>query len=229
MAATQCATCSGQDLAFEQCALRVERAELFFRNAVHRGALRAPTAGEDAAAADDSVGVHAVDADAVLTELGREESHLVGLVRFRRAVRDVVRTGEHRVLRDDVHDVARQALLHHHPSRSLRDEEAALRHDVVLEVPLLLGRFEQRLGDGESGVVDDEVDATESEDGRVDCGLHLRGVGHVGGDADRDVGASHVARRGERALVVEVGDGDAGTFGCELEQRWHGRCRSPRR
>ena len=63
----------GQHLALEERALRVERAELFLGYAVDRRALRAPPAGEDAAAAHDAVGVDAVDADAVLAELGREE------------------------------------------------------------------------------------------------------------------------------------------------------------
>ena len=55
----------GQHLALEQRALGVERAEVFLGHAVHRGALRAPTAGEDAGPAHHAVGVHAVDPDPV--------------------------------------------------------------------------------------------------------------------------------------------------------------------
>ena len=77
----------GQHLALQQRALRVERAELLLRHAVDGGALRAPPAGEDAAAPHDAIGVDAVDPDAVLAELGREQPHLVRLVGLGRAVR----------------------------------------------------------------------------------------------------------------------------------------------
>ena len=88
----------GQHLVLEQGPLRVVLAELGLLDAVDRGALRSPAAGEDARAADDRVGVDAVDPDAVLAEFGREQPHLVRLVGLGGAVRDVVGARRGRVL-----------------------------------------------------------------------------------------------------------------------------------
>ena len=125
-----------QHLALEQGALGVELAEVLLLDAVDRGALGAPAAGEDAGALDHAVGVDAVDLDAVLAELGGQQPHLVGLVGLGRAVRDVVGPGEERVLRGDVDDVAAHLLLDQHLRRGLGDQERALGHHVVLEVPV---------------------------------------------------------------------------------------------
>ena len=81
----------GEDFAFQQGALGVVLAEVFFVDAVDRGAFGAPAAGEDAGAADDAVGVDAVDLDPVLAEFGGEQPDLVGLVGFGGGVGDVVR------------------------------------------------------------------------------------------------------------------------------------------
>ena len=81
----------GEDFAFEEGALGVVLAEVFFVDAVDGGPFRAPAAGEDAGAADHPVGVDAVDFDPMLTQLGGEEPDLVGLVGFGRGVGDVVR------------------------------------------------------------------------------------------------------------------------------------------
>src|SRR6184192_4298148 len=96
----------GEHLALEEGPLGVELAQLVLGYAVHGGALGAPPAGEDAGPAYDAVGVDAVDADAVLAQLGGEQPYLVRLVGLCRAVGDVVRPGEHRVLGGDVDDVA---------------------------------------------------------------------------------------------------------------------------
>ncbi len=160
----------GQHLALEQRALGVERAELVLGDAVDGGTLGAPAAGEDAAALHDAVGVDAVDPDAVLAELGGEQPDLVGLVGLDGAVGDVVRSGEHGVLRADVDDVAAEALVDHRPRRGLGDEEAALGHHVVLQVPVGFGGVEQRLGDRQAGVVHDEVEPAEGEQRGVDGG-----------------------------------------------------------
>ena len=81
----------GQDLALEQRPLGVELAELVLGDAVGPGPVGAPALGEDPRAADDAVGVDAVDPDPELAELGGEQPDLVGLVGLRRAVGDVVR------------------------------------------------------------------------------------------------------------------------------------------
>ena len=206
--ATASATCSGSTSRFEQRALRVERAELVLGHAVDGGALRAPAAGEDAAAAHDAVGVDAVDPDAVLAELGGEQPHLVGLVGLRRAVGDVVRAGEHRVLRDDVDDVAAEALVDHRLGRGLRHEEAALGHDVVLEVPVALGGLEQRLGDRQAGVVDDRSTPPNASSVASTAASHRGRVGHVDRDADGDV---VVAELGGRRLAPCRGRGRRST------------------
>ena len=163
----------GQHLALEQGALRVERAELVLGDAVDGGPLGAPAAGEDAAAADDAVGVDAVDADAVLAELGGEQADLVGLVGLGGAVGDVVR--------------ARRTARSWRRCRRCRRRGAGRSSPVAAawatrKLPLAitscwrsqscLGRLEQRLGDREPGVVDDEVDAAEGEQRGVDGGPH---------------------------------------------------------
>ena len=180
--------------------------------------MRAPAAGEDARAADDAVGVDAVDPDAVLAELGGEQPDLVGLVGLGRAVGDVVRAGEDGVLAGDVDDVAAHALLDHAPRRRLAgDEERALGHHVVLEVPVGLGGLEQRLGERQAGVVDDEVDAAEGEHGRVDRGL--RPASSSVTSAATPIATSRAADLGGGGLArfaqVEVGDDDAGALGGE--------------
>ena len=197
-AKTAAATCSGQDLALEQRPLGVELAELVLRDAVGPGPVGAPALGEDPRAADDAVRVDAVDPDPVLAELGGEQPDLVGLVGLGRAVGDVVRAGEERVLADDVDEVAAHRLVDQDPRRLARDEERAAGHDVVLEVPVADRRLEQRLRDRQAGVVDDEVDAAEGEHGPPEGVGDLRLVGHVGDDADRDVGAAELARRRPR-------------------------------
>ena len=103
--------------------------------------------------------------------------------------------GEHRVLRRDVDDVAAHGLLDQHRRRRLRDQERALGHDVVLEVPVLLGGLEQRLRERDSGVVDDDVDAAEGEHRLPDGRRDLLGRGDVHGHADRDIRGSRARPR----------------------------------
>src|SRR5690606_1433339 len=67
----------GQHLALKQRPPGVELAELLLLDAVDGGALGAPPAGEDARSADHPVGVDAVDADAVLAQLGGQQPDLV--------------------------------------------------------------------------------------------------------------------------------------------------------
>ena len=62
-------------------------------------------------------------------------------------------------LRGDVDDVAAHPLLDQHLRRGLRDQERALGHDVVLQVPVGLGGLQQRLRERQPGVVDHQVDA----------------------------------------------------------------------
>ena len=79
-------------------------------------------------------------------------------------------------------------------SRATRNEPAG--HHVVLEVPVVDGRLEQRLRDRQPGVVDDDVDAAEREHARRRTAARdLRLVGDVAGDADGDVRAADLARR----------------------------------
>ena len=78
-----------------------------------------------------------------------------------------------------------------------------------------LGRLQQRLGDRQPGVVDDEVDAAEGEQRGVDRGPHGVGVGDVDGDADGDVGAAELGGRRGGLVDVEVGDDDARAVGGE--------------
>ena len=77
---------------------------------------------------------------------------------------DVVGPGEHGVLRGDVDDVPAHGLVDHHPRRLAGDEERAPGHHVVLQVPVLGGGLQQRLGQRQPGVVDDQVEPAEGED-----------------------------------------------------------------
>ena len=79
----------------------------------------------------------------------------------------------------------------------------------------LLGGLEQRLGDRQAGVVDDEVDPAERQSRGVDRGLHGVGVGDVGHDRDRPVRAADPRGHLLRALGVQVGDHDARALGAE--------------
>jgi hypothetical protein len=76
----------------------------------------------------------------------------------------------------------------------------------VLEVPVLFGGFQQRLGDGQAGVVDHQVQAAEREHGFLDCSGDLRFVGHVDLDADGDVGTAQFLGHLLRVLKVQVGN-----------------------
>ncbi len=96
-----------------------------------------------------------------------------------------------------------------------RHEERALGHHVVLQVPVGLGRFQQWLGDRQPCIVDDEVDAAESECRRVDGRLHRAGVRNVGCDSDRCVSRPDALRDGRRGRAIEVGDDHAGALGTE--------------
>ena len=69
-----------QDLALEQGALRIELAQLLLLYPIYRGALRPPALGEDPRATHHRVGVDAVDPDAVLAQLGRQQPDLVSLI-----------------------------------------------------------------------------------------------------------------------------------------------------
>jgi hypothetical protein len=141
----------------------------------------------------------------VLAQLRRQKADLMGLVRLGRPVGHVVRPGEDGVLRHDVDDVAAEALGDHRRRRGLGDEEAALGHDVVLAIPLRLGGLEQRLGDGQPGVVDHQVDPAEGEHRPVDGLGDQPRVGHVDPDTQRDVGPADLRRRRPRPFHVEVG------------------------
>ena len=143
----------------------------------------------------------------------------MGLVGLGRAVRHVVGAGEHGVLAGDVDDVAAHALRDHGPGGLARDEERSTGHHVVLHVPVRHRRVQQRLGDGQAGVVHDEVDATERERRGPDRRRHGRLVGHVDGDRDGGIRSADLGRDGGRAGCVPVGDDHAGAFGREPQGR----------
>ena len=72
-----------QHLALQQRTGGEVLAELLFGDAVDRGSLGTPAAGEDARATDHSVGIDAVHLDAVLPQLRGEQSNLMRLVGLR--------------------------------------------------------------------------------------------------------------------------------------------------
>ena len=150
----------GQHLAFEQRALRVEGAELGLRDAVDGRALGAPAAGEDAGTADHAVGVDAVDPDAVLAQLGGEQPDLVRLVGLGRAVGDVVRPGEDASSCWRCRRCRRRcpcAIMTRAASRATRNEPLAITSCCTSQSAST--GLQQRLGDGQPGVVDDQVHA----------------------------------------------------------------------
>src|SRR6185312_5141581 len=113
---------------------------------------------------------------------------------------------------DDVDEVTTHRLVDHDPGRLARDEERAAGHHVVLEVPVTDRRLEQRLRDRQPGVVDDEIDATEGEDGGTEGGHDLLLVRDVGGDTDRRVRPAQLAGDGLGAGRVDVRNDHAGAF-----------------
>ncbi len=203
----------GQDFALEQGPPGVVRAELVLGYPVDRGPLGTPAAGEDAGAADHAVGVDPVDPDAMLAELGGEQAHLVRLVGLGGAVGHVVRPGEHRVLAAHVHDVAAHPLGHHDPGRLAGDQEGASRHHVVLHVPVGRGGFEQRPGDGQSGVVDHEIHAAEGQGRDPERLGHAGLVGHIRGDAHGGIRGADARGHLAGRVAVPVGDHHAGSLG----------------
>ncbi len=106
-------------------------------------------------------------------------------------------------------------LADHHLRGGLGHQERALGHDVVLQVPVLLGGFQERLGDGEPGVVDHQVQSAEGQDGFLDGRGDLGFVGDVGLDADRDVGAAEFRGHGPGVVQVQVRDDHARAVGGE--------------
>src|SRR5580693_5778190 len=102
---------------------RVERAEFLLGHAVDGRPLRAPAAGEDSGAADDTVRIDAVDPDAELAELGGQQPDLVRLICLGRAVGDVGRAGRDGILAADVDDVAAHALRGHNAHGLPGDQE----------------------------------------------------------------------------------------------------------
>jgi hypothetical protein len=203
----------GQHLAAQQGSLGVVGAQFLLLDPVDLGPLGPPAAGEDPGAADDPVGVDAVDPDAVRAELGREQPDLVGLVGLRGRVGDVVRAGEDGVLAGDVDDVAAELLRDQHPGGLPGDQERALGHHVVLQVPVPHGGLQQRRGQRQPGVVDHQVDPAEGQHPgrhrRRDGGL----VRHVGLHGDGFVSSAEFLGDGLRAVQVEVGDHDTAALG----------------
>ena len=82
--------------------------------------------------------------------------------------------GEDRVLGRDVDDVAAEFLLDQHLRRRLGDQEGAFGHHVVLQIPIGDGGVQQRFGQRQAGVVDDQIQPAEREHRRVDSSLHGR-------------------------------------------------------
>src|SRR3546814_6000475 len=59
----------------------------------------------------------------------------------------------------------------------LADQEAALQVGVQYRVPVRLGHLQERLGDGDAGVVDQHVDRPQRVLGRIEGGADRGGVG----------------------------------------------------
>src|SRR5690625_1820266 len=134
----------GEHFSCQSGALRVGGAQVFFLDAVGRGAVGAPPGGEDTRALHHAVGVDAVDLDSVFTQFDGQQAHLVGLVGLGGGVGDVVGPGEHRVLGGDVDDVSAHVLFDEDLRGGLGDQEGALGHHIVLAVPVRFGGLQQR-------------------------------------------------------------------------------------
>ena len=81
--------------------------------------------------------------------------------------------------RADVHD-APPARSHHHPSGRLQGEVQTLEVHADLRVPVLFGGLEERAGNGDAGVVDENVEMTAApHHDRRDHGPNGGSVGHV--------------------------------------------------
>ena len=83
----------------------------------------------------------------------------------------------------------------------------------MLQVPVVLGGVEQRLGDRQAGVVDDEIHTTEGQHCRRERGRDLTFIGDVDRHCDSDIGGSDLGRNLRRAGSVDIGDHDTGALG----------------
>ncbi len=85
--------------------------------------------------------------------------------------------------------------------------------DVDDQIQFFRRRFLEGLGNGRSGIVDEDVEATEGRHGLLDGVLYGRRIGGIGldgqGVAARFLNAFHDRRGGLRTF--RIGDGDAGT------------------
>src|SRR5699024_87760 len=205
----------GEHFAFEQGALGVEGAEVFFLDAVGRGAVGAPSGGEDARALHHAVRVDAVDLDSVFAQFDRQQPHLVCLVGLGGGVGDVVGPGEDGVLGGDVDDVPAHVLFDEDLRSGLGDQEGALGHHIVLAVPVGFGGFQQRARERQAGVVDHQVHPTEGEDRLLQGGGDRLAVGNIHSDPDRDIGATDALGDLPGFVCIQISDDDAGTFGGE--------------
>ena len=91
-------------------------------------------------------------------------------------------------------------VLDHVPRRRLRDAPRAVQVDLDHLLPVFLGVLEQRLGDGDAGVVDDDGDRAERCGRLVERRGDARSIRYVerdGLDADA-VGASAILHRSQR-------------------------------
>jgi hypothetical protein len=159
----------------------------------------------------DQVRGDGVDPDAVLGQLERHRAREVDDRGLARGVDGVVGGGPAGLDAGDVDDRPAVALPdHHRGGRGHAGEHADQVHlDVPAPAPLGLGQ--ERRPPHPTGVVDQDVQASEAVDRRLDHGRHLGGVAHVRrrhGTAAPQV--LHPAGRDLGPVGVDVGDDHVG-------------------
>ena len=101
-----------------------------------------------------------------------------------------------------------------------RDEEDAADVDREDAVPQLDRGLVEHADPGDAGVVEQDVDPAEALDDVAGQRLGGVRVGHVDAEVGRDPAGLAISPDGLRGgRAIDVGDGDAGTFGGEEQRR----------
>ena len=117
-------------------------------------------------------------------------------------------------------------LRNHAGQRILRHQECSFEVDVDLLVPFLFGALKGIVRIENTGVIEEDVEATEGLDRFVYGALAFRGPANIGAKEDcLAAGFEDAGGYGVSSFLVASGDGDGGALLWRKEERWLLRCR----